>query len=67
MGFIQANSFSRHDRAVRATRLNVARLQQHLAELEACIRDLLRDPQLIALLKKRGYKRLPRHIHDAVK
>ena len=61
------NSLSRHERAVRATRSNIAQLEQRLEQFESCIRALMRDRQFLALLHELGYSRLPRHIHDVLK
>jgi hypothetical protein len=61
------NLLSCHDRAVQATRSNVAHVEQRLEQLEHCLRVLLRDREFLSLLHELGYSRLPRHVHDVLK
>lgn len=62
-----ADSYTLHDRALRATRSNLADLDEHLAQLAGCIRVLMKDAQFTVLLRTLGYNTLPRHIHDCLK
>lgn len=61
------NLLTCHDRAVQATRSNIAHVEQRLEQFEHCFRVLLNDRQFLALLQELGYSRLPRHVHDVLK